>query len=1080
MAAAGCSHTPPVPLFTLLPPEVTGITFVNAVREQEDFNVLEYEYFYNGGGVAVGDINNDGLPDVYLTANMAPDVLYLNRGGFVFDNITVAAGILDDPAWHTGVTMVDINSDGWLDIYVGRSGNVAAGRRRNLLYINKGDLTFVEQAASYGLDDAAYTNHAVFFDYDRDGDLDAYLLNHSVRRLSNFLVEYMREQRDSLAGDKLMRNDAGFFTDVSEQAGIIGNPLGFGLSAVVSDINLDGWLDLYVSNDYIEDDYLYINQQDGTFVESIREFLDHTSYSSMGADIADINHDGRPDLITLDMLADDNYRQKILKGPEDHVFYAKLRKDGFHEQYMRNMLHVSAGDDYIEVGQLAGVSNTDWSWAALFADFDLDGYQDLLVTNGYLRDYTNLDFLNTTLIKAYEAASARGAALSSLDMVQNMPSTRISNYIFRGGSELTFADETEAWGLFRDTHSNGAAYADLDVDGDLDVIINNINQPAHVYRNEAQSRGARSLVIRLEGPPGNHQAVGAKVAVTADGRTRYQELIPVRGYLSSVDPVLVFGIGQAARASVAVTWPDGLQQVLEDVSTGVPLTVEYGGGEPAPPAPAAVHGPFVRVWDSGLTFRHKENLFSDYDREPLLPHLLSREGPAVAAGDLNQDGLEDVFVGGARGQAAMLFLQQVDGRFLPVQMEALRAHSAFEDVDALLFDYDGDSDLDLYVASGGASEPEGDPIYQDRLYANTGFGRLEYRPQALPVMHVSTSVVAPGDFDGDGDTDLFVGGHVRPGRYPLPPRSFLLANTAEGFADVTAQLSEALTEPGLITDALWADVTGDAAPELVMAGEWMPLRVFVRPQSGRFGEVTAALGLGQTHGFWNAIAADDLDGDGDQDLVAGNRGLNTQIRVSLAAPASVYAADFDRNGSLDALMSAYLTGEEVLINWRDALTAQVPSFAERFPTYESFAVATVQDALSDSERAAALRLVAHIAASSVFENLGGRAFQRASFPQRAQVAPVQDILIRDVNGDSLQDLIIAGNQFGMRAAVGRQDAGRGLVLFGDGQMGFTQAGLEGFGAARDVRRLETVSTPDATLVLVANNDGVLEVYAKQR
>jgi len=732
---SACSSRDSKPLFTLLSPEETGIDFVNTIQEQEAFNVLEYEYFFNGGGVAVGDINNDGLPDVYLTANSGPDKLYLNEGVFSFRDITVEAGIQHGSTWDTGVTMADVNDDGWLDLYVGRSGAVTADRRRNALYINNGDLTFTEQAAAYGLDISSYTNHAVFFDYDRDGDVDMYLLNHSIRRFSNFLVEFMREQRDSLAGDRLMRNDGKFFTDVSKEAGIIGNPLGFGLSVVASDINGDGWLDLYVSNDYIEDDYLYINRQDGTFAESVRFYLDHTSYSSMGADIADINNDGRPDFVTVDMLAEDSYRQKVLKGPEDHVFYAKLREDGFHEQYMRNMLHVSSGEDYIEVGQLAGISNTDWSWAALFADFDLDGYKDLLITNGYMRDYTNLDFLKTTL------SQARMTGLSPLEMVSRMPSTKVSNYVFRGGGGLEFTDKTQAWGLGHETHSNGAAYADLDRDGDLDLIINNINEPAYVYRNESRRRG---LSVRLEGPAGNRQGIGAKVVVTAGSLVLHQEMAPVRGYLSTVDPVLVFGIGEAELASVAVTWPDGHRQVQEGVDVDQILTVQYSEQQSAPlVAPRPMVRSFFAPMEAeeiGLTFQHRENSFVDFDREPLLPQMLSRLGPALAADDLNQDGLMDIFVGGARGQPGALMLQQADGTFSTVIPEVFSDHGPFEDVDATLFDYDGDGDNDLYIVSGGSSEPDGEIIYQDRLYVNAGFGRLEYQPLVLPVMHTSTAV----------------------------------------------------------------------------------------------------------------------------------------------------------------------------------------------------------------------------------------------------------------------------------------------------------------------------------------------------
>ncbi len=1072
---AACSSGSDAPLFTLLAPEDTGVSFVNTVVEREGFNVLEYEYFYNGAGVAAGDINNDGLPDLYFVANMSPDRLYLNMGHLEFRDITQEAGIRHEPSWHTGVTMVDINDDGWLDVYVGRSGNVASHRRRNLLYVNNRDGTFSEQAAAYGLDDAAYTTHATFLDYDRDGDLDVFLLNHSIRRFSNFLVEFVRMQRDSLAGDKLLRNDGGYFTDVSQQAGIISNPIGFGLSVVTSDINMDGWPDLYVSNDYIEDDYLYISQQDGTFAESIRQYLGHTSYSSMGADIADINRDGRPDIVTLDMLAEGNYRQKILKGPEDHRFYAQFRADGFHEQYMRNMLHVSTGEDYLEVGQLVGISNTDWSWAALFADFNLDGSDDLLVTNGYLRDYTNLDFLKTTLHEAQERARRDEGSVSTLELIRQMPSTPVSNYIFQGGSSLQFVDRTEAWGLGRPTFSSGAAYADLDNDGDFDIIISNTNEPVHIYRNNAQGQ---SLVVRLQGPPGNRYGVGAKVQVTADGESWYRELVPVRGYLSSVEPRLIFATGEVEDVAVTVTWPDGLRQLMPAIAMGENLTVAYELAEPVAPMkedarPAKM---FVPDLGTGLTFHHRENAFMDFDRDPLLPQMYSREGPALAVGDINQDGLEDVFAGGARGQASQLFLQQVDGTFMAITLQILHEHRDYEDVDALFFDADGDLDLDLYVVSGGSSAPDEDALYQDRLYINAGYGRLEHDPAALPQMYTSTSTVAAHDFDVDGDLDLFVGGRVRTGQFPRPPRSYVLRNSSGAFVDITAEAAPSLLRPGMVIDAIWVDLTGDAARELVIAGEWMPIRVFAVSDTGKFEEITEELALDWTHGFWNALAAADLDRDGDLDLIAGNRGLNTQLRLSLEAPAFLHAADFDRNGTVDPLMSAVVGQERVLVHWRDELVMQLPSMARRFPTHATYAAATFGDVLRDAERSVAQHLQASVAASSVFENLKGRTLQRHDLPILAQVAPVQALLIGDYNRDSNLDIITAGNLFGMRAAVGRQDAGRGRLLLGDGAMGFTIVPGAGLQAAQDVRELRQIDSRGQDLILVASSDGHLEVY----
>ena len=1065
-------------LFTLLPASTTGISFNNAIVEQESFNVLEYEYFYNGAGVAAGDINNDGRPDLFFTANLGADKLYLNLGDWSFEDITEQAGIVHVPTWTTGVTMADVNGDGWLDIYVCRSGDVAPDRRRNVLYINNGDLTFTEQAAKYGLDDAAYSNHASFFDYDKDGDLDMYLLNHSIRRYSRFVVEYMRAQRDSLAGDKLFRNDNGYFMDVSESAGIIGNPLGFGLSVVVSDIDLDGWSDIYVANDYIEDDYLYINQRDGTFAESIRAFLSHTSYSSMGADIADINHDLRPDIITLDMLAEDNYRQKILKGPEDHVFYTQFRKDGFHEQYMRNMLHIRHEDDFMEVGQLAGVSNTDWSWAALFADFDLDSHQDLIITNGYLRDYTNLDFLRTTLPNAYQEASRRGEALSALDMVRHMPSTRISNYIYQGSGHLTFEDQTAAWGLDQLTHSNGAAWADLDGDLDLDLVISNINAPAFLYRNESEKQNAnRALKVVLEGDPGNSHGIGAQVTVKGRGLQSMQEMQPVRGYLSSVEPVLVFGTRGLDSVTVDVRWPDGRTQHLSHVLTGQRLILRQNeASNDNPTSNTSTSIPlFRRLTQSGLNFIHRENAFNDFDYQPLLPHLLSREGPALASGDVNRDGLADVFVGGANNQPASLYLQQSDGSFEAAIVPPLLADSAYEDVAATFADFNGDGSVDLYVVSGGALAEAGHALYQDRLYLNLGFGLLRAAPDWLPAMPTSGSTVVPHDYDGDRDIDLFVGGRLVPGQYPAAPRSYLLENTGAGFLDVTHEAAPDLMHAGLITSALWADVYDAPGQELVIAGEWMPVRAFAADAQGIFTEITADIGLDDSFGFWNVIVAADIDLDGDMDLVGGNRGVNTQIKASKEQPASLYAGDFDQSGTWDLVMGVYFKRFDAPLASRDQIIEQVPQAATIFETYEDYAVATTRDLVPDDP---ALHLRANVGESSVFMKAEDGRYQIEPLPLAAQVAPVRSILVHDLNGDGWPDLVLAGNQYGNRSEEGRLSAGRGIVLESNGDGTFKTLNMTGFAATGDVRRLLRVPVLNGELIVVARNDSFLDVYSR--
>ena len=1061
-----------------MPPSTTGVTFNNVIIEQESFNVLEYEYFYNGAGVAAGDINNDGRPDLFFTANLGADKLYLNLGDWEFEDITEQAGILNAPSWTTGVTMADVNGDGWLDIYVCRSGDVAPQRRRNVLYVNNGDLTFTEQAAAFGLDDTAYSNHANFFDFDRDGDLDVYLLNHSIRRYSRFVVEYMRAQRDSLAGDKLFRNDDGYFVDVSEAAGIIGNPLGFGLSAIVSDIDLDGWPDIYVANDYIEDDYLYINQRNGTFAESIRAYLTHTSYSSMGVDIADINHDLRLDIYTLDMLAEDNYRQKILKGPEDHVFYAQFRKDGFHEQYMRNMLHVRHEEDYIEIGQLAGVSNTDWSWAALFADFDLDSHQDLVVTNGYLRDYTNLDFLRTTLPNAYQEASRRGEALSALEMVQHMPSTKIPNYIYRGSGHMMFTDMTAAWGLDHPTHSNGAVWADLDGDMDLDLVISNINEPAHLYRNEAQVETREdALKLLLRGPAGNTRGVGTRVTLRSGTFKSMQELQPVRGYLSSVEPVLVFGTPDLPSVDIDVHWADGRVQQLSNVPTGQTLTLNYEEASVGrlPLMESDTSRLFRRITQSGLDFIHKENAFTDFEIQPLLPQLLSTEGPALAKGDLNRDGLTDIFIGGAHNQASAIYLQQPGGAFMGVQSNDVLADSVYEDVDAAFADFDGDGTLDLYVVSGGAAFEAGEAIYQDRLYLNQGFGQLQAVPGWLPVMHTSGSVVAPHDFDTDRDIDLFVGGRMTPGQYPATPRSYLLENTPDGFVDVTTVRAPELAEIGMVTTAIWANLDGMAGEELVIAGEWMPVRVFAVNAQGIFVEISQSMGLQGTHGFWQALAASDVDLDGDMDLIGGNRGLNTLIKVSQDEPASLFAGDLDYSGTWDLIMGVFFKGFDAPLASKDQMIEQFPQLTTTFTTYEAYATASTGDlVLSQPE----LHLNAVMAESSVFLMDDNGQFVRTPLPLEAQVASVRSILAHDVNGDDWPDLVVAGNQYGNRAEEGRLSAGRGVILMGHGDGTFATVSNSGFSAAGDVRKLLQMDSSIGQLIVVGRNNSFLDVFTR--
>ncbi len=1069
MAIIGCTQERS--LFTQM--EETGISFENRLVEQDAFNVLEYEYFYNGGGVAAGDLNNDGLVDLYFTANMAPDQLYLNQGNWSFKEITEEAGIVHEPTWTTGVTMVDVNSDGLLDIYVCRSGNVKTDRRRNSLYINQGNFFFKDEAEAYGLDDPSYSNHAAFFDYDNDGDLDMYLLNHSIRRYSHFVVDYMRAQRDSLAGDKLFRNDNGKFTDVSEEAGIIGNPLSYGLSVVVSDINGDMWPDLYISNDYIEDDYLYINQKDGTFSESIRYYLTHTSYASMGADIADINNDLHPDIFTLDMLAEDNYRQKVLKGPEDYNFYTQLRIDGFHEQYMRNMLHLRRGPDYVEIGQLSGVSNTDWSWAPIFADLDRDLQIDLFVTNGYLRDYTDLDFLSTTLPNASRQAQMRGEAVSGLEMVTQMPTTRIPNYAYRGHDGIRFKNVTSDWGLDLPTHSNGMVLADLDGDLDLDIIINNLNQPALLYRNEAEEQGrGAGLRVVLEGAPGNINGIGAKVIVHGKGKSIMQEAFYIRGYLSSLVPNLIFGTGDWKEVDVEIYWPDGQFQRLNDVTTAQTVYVKHAEAKSkkisgSPPKEFKI----LLMPDtlSGINYLHQEDNYSDWHQHPLLPRDWAQEGPALADGDINGDQLTDLFIGGGRGQPASLFLQQLDSTYVEVSLPIFEEHAEYEDVDAVLLDFTGDGLLDLYVVSGGGSDPD---YWQDRVYINTGFGGLIYAPQMIPSMETVTSSIAPYDFDADGDFDLFVGGLHIPEQYGISPRSYLLENTQNGFQDETQNWGPDLQYPGMITTATWVDIYGDEVKELIVAGHWMPIRAFCKlNDSDHLEDCSNLVGLTETSGFWNQIIPADLDMDGDIDLIAGNRGLNTQIRISPDQPATLYVGDFDRSGTWEVIYSNFVKELDVPVASRDQMVAQLPEIRVRFPKYSDYAAATTSEILAGYEQVPEF-LKAENSASVIFENTDEGIFELRVLPLSAQFSPIQDALVADFDLDENLDILFVGNDYSNRAEEGRMNSGRGGLLFGDGRLGFTDADPKVFWIRQDARRIIKVDQR----VIIANNHDLLAIF----
>jgi len=1066
----------PNTLFTLIDPKVSRIEFSNDVIDGEKFNILTYRNFYNGGGIAIGDINNDSLPDLYFTANQKINKLYLNKGNFVFEDITEKAGVTGTKPWSTGVTMVDVNGDGWLDIYVCNSGDVDGADKENELFINNGDLTFTEQAKKFNLNNVGYSTHAAFFDYDQDGDLDCYILNNSFKDPGKIeLYKKVREVANDIGGDKLMRNDGNFFTDVTLEAGIYSSNIGFGLGVAISDLNGDKLPDIYISNDFWERDYLYVNQGNGKFKEELVSRINYCSVSSMGSDIADINNDGHTEIFSTDMLPADNLRLKTTIAFDPYHLEDIKYRANFHYQMIQNCLHLNNGKGHFqEISFFSGVAATDWSWGALIFDFENDGNKDIYVSNGIYRDIMSMDFRDFMA----DVLNKNSKEVDYLKLISKIPSQPISNYAFQQTSNLRFENNAKLLGLSRPSFSNGSAYGDLDNDGDMDLVVNNLNSSSFLYRNESEKKtNNKFLKVRLKGPSQNPFGIGANVTVKTNNKTFTLENFNTRGFQSSIEPLLLFGLGESIQIEeVTVVWPDKKNQIVRAIKPNETITLDYSNADP--PKISEIKSPnpdFVEISEKIIRGKavHVENQTNDFNQEMLLVRMLSTEGPRLVTGDVNNDNRNDFVLLGASGDADKLFIQQPDGTFQFKDTSSFTNDESFESTCGAFIDYDGDKDVDLMIGSGGNETQWDKSNYKVRAYRNDGKGNFTADPTRSPLVIGNFSTLEVSDYNNDGQMDIFLGARVVPGNYGLPPRNYLLKNDEGYWLDMaTPELSNA----GMVTDASWADIDSDGDDDLIVVGDWSPIKVFKNDN----GRLDKQITIPNSKGWWTRVHAVDLDQDGNIDFVLGNWGLNSKFKASDSKPLSMFVHDFDSNGKSEFIINWYPPGDSISYPFapKNEITAQLPALRKSILQYSQFAPKIYDSLFPGDIREKALSYQVNTLESAILWN-NFNDFLLAPLPMEAQLSPVFGIVADDFDGDSVQDIWLGGNFYSLKPQVGRHDANKGVFLKGGDGRTFTYESTSGLTMHGEVRDATLIKYNNKNRILVCrNNDGLL-VFQKR-